>query len=179
MKYGFWTAVGSAIGVTLVATVIPGANLVAPLIGGAAAAYLSSADTQEGAKVGGVAGGIIPIVLFPLLLMMIWFFGMAAGPEFIGAGMLIIPIYLFFTAITAGLGALGGFLGGAYNEDRNRQGVGSHSEEAAVETLKRRYAEGEITEAEFEHRLNKLIDDPRDHPTDPHEHRKREREREW
>lgn len=181
MKYGFWTAVGIAIGATLLASMIPGANIVAPLIGGAVAAYFSRATAQEGTKIGAVGGAIVPIVLFPFLLVMISIMGMAAGPEMIGAGMFIVPVYVLFTAFVAGLGALGGFLGGSYAEEQHRPEAGRHSRTDAVETLKRRYAEGEITEAEFEHRLEKLIDDPRDHPID-HEHpdhRKRERERDY
>jgi hypothetical protein len=43
-----------------------------------------------------------------------------------------------------------------HQEDARR--TDRETEETALETLKRRYAEGEIGEAEFEHRLERLVE---------------------
>lgn len=55
----------------------------------------------------------------------------------------------------------GPFLGGSRDRNRSRTREvedGRSEEETALEALKRRYAEGEIDEAEFERRLERLVE---------------------
>ncbi|WP_255568301.1 SHOCT domain-containing protein [Salinarchaeum sp. IM2453] len=168
MEYDFWPTVGIAIAAMLVAAVIPVVNILAPLIGGAVAAYISRANAHEGAKIGGIAGAIIPLALVPLALLA----GFSVGAGMGGALTMAVLPYMFFVAIIGGAGALGGFLGGHYNEenhsvepaDRSRgrspeATTSSDTEDDPVDTLKQRYARGEIDEIEFERRLENLLDD--------------------
>ncbi|WP_306055988.1 DUF5518 domain-containing protein [Natronococcus wangiae] len=79
------------------------------ILGGAIAGYLESGGSEDGLKVGAIAGLVmlIPFVFFGFFLLFI--LGVAGTPAAFG---LLGLLALFFAALyTVGLGALGGVLG--------------------------------------------------------------------
>lgn len=89
----------------------------------------------------------------------------------IAVGAVLGFVGFLWTAITTGvtLLAIGGLLYGAYrlwswvSDDESSpasDSVETSSTEDRVETLKKRYAKGELTEDEFERRLGRVLDGP-------------------
>ncbi|SIQ79836.1 hypothetical protein SAMN05421858_0437 [Haladaptatus litoreus] len=100
------TMVNALIGavVTLVTSFIP----FSPILGGAAAAYLSEADADSSVRIGAISGVIatIPMALFGFFVMSILFLGSAPG----GFVVFLLLFGVLSLVYTAGLSALGGFL---------------------------------------------------------------------
>ncbi|WP_266075393.1 DUF5518 domain-containing protein [Haladaptatus caseinilyticus] len=99
--------------VTLVTSFVP----FSPVLGGAVAAYLSDADTGDGVKIGAISGAIatIPMILIGFLFASIFLFGSAPG----GFTVFLLVIGMIAILYTAGLSALGGYIG-AYMTNSNR-----------------------------------------------------------
>lgn len=109
----FWTnAVAGAVA-TLVFSFVPFSQV----LGGAVAGYLEHGESGKSIQVGAVSGavGVAPaLVILPFVLV-----GIASGAAAIGesaltvfvAGIVVVAL-LFGTALSAGLGALGGYAGG-------------------------------------------------------------------
>lgn len=79
------------------------------LVGGAIAGYLEGPRTDEGLKVGAIAGLVmlVPFVLFGFGVLV---FGLGVGAP-IAFGLMGIAILFASALYTVGLGALGGYLG--------------------------------------------------------------------
>ncbi|MES3516812.1 MAG: DUF5518 domain-containing protein [Natronomonas sp.] len=166
-------------GVTLVAGVVPFVQLIAPLIGGGAAAYFSDASPKEGIKAGGAAGVLALLLYLPLVLLGALGFASAAvttsatGGAAVGVGLAAIPFVLLLMILIPTTSALGGVLGGVANErnrteSRDTETDETEGSEPPIERLERRYVDGEIEEPEFEHRLDTILETRRryDEPTD-------------
>lgn len=82
------------------------------VIGGAIAGYLEDGDTNDGLRVGAIAGIImlIPFVLFGLVFMM-FLIGGGPGGAPIAFGLFGFLILLLAAVYTVGLSAVGGYLG--------------------------------------------------------------------
>ncbi|MFU8866628.1 DUF5518 domain-containing protein [Natronococcus sp.] len=101
--------IGGAVGIVL--SFVP----LSPVLGGAVAGYLEGGDTDDGLKVGALAGlvALLPIALIGFfLLFLLGFGGTPAAFGILGL------VGLFFVAIyTVGLGALGGVIGVSVEEE--------------------------------------------------------------
>ncbi|WP_435151883.1 DUF5518 domain-containing protein [Haladaptatus sp. DFWS20] len=99
--------------VTLVTSFVP----FSPVLGGAVAAYLSDADSGDGVRIGAISGAIatIPMIFVGFLFASIFLFGNAPG----GFTVFLIVLGVIGILYTAGLSALGGYIG-AYMTDTKR-----------------------------------------------------------
>lgn len=106
------TTINALVGavVTLVVSFVP----FSPILGGAVAAYLSDATTDEAVRIGSISGAIatIPMILFGLFFVSILSFGTAPG----GFTSFVVFIGVFAVLYTVGLSALGGYLGAYLTE---------------------------------------------------------------
>lgn len=114
--------------VTVVTSMIP----FSPLIGGGVAGYLHNGGTGRGMRVGGVSGAIasLPLAAMFFFMFTIMSFGTLATGEFAGpifVIMLIGAVLLFAALYMVGLGALGGYLGAAYAESKDRDRASDNS----------------------------------------------------
>lgn len=118
------TIVNAAIGA--VVTVVLSFTMVSPVLGGGVAGYLQGGTRKDGAKVGAISGAI---AFLPFMLLAFVFFGFfMAGPMTSGgfgvpgAPELLVILFVFFPIVlvwNAGLGALGGYLGAYFREERD------------------------------------------------------------
>lgn len=168
---GVAAAIGA--GVTLVSGVLPFVQLIAPVVGGSAAAYLSDASPKEGIKIGGAAGVLTLLVYLPVFLLgAIAIASFAAttsavsGAE-VGIGLATLPLLLLLTVLVPATSALGGALGSVVSERRHERtsdpvaNADAAGSEMPIERLERRYVEGEIDESGFEHRLDTILESRR------------------
>lgn len=83
-----------------------------PLLGGAVAGYLEGGETENGLKVGGIAGVmmLIPFVFLGMAVVVVLGFGMM-GRSAIGIGVMALFALLFGALYTVGLSIAGGYLG--------------------------------------------------------------------
>ena len=107
--------------ITVVTSMIP----FSPLIGGGVAGYLHDSGTGRGMRVGAVSGAIasLPLAAIFLFMFTIMSFGTistgeVAGPLFVV--ILVGAVLLFAALYMVGLSALGGYLGAAYAESKDR-----------------------------------------------------------
>ncbi len=162
-------------GVTLVAGIVPFVQLVAPVIGGGVAAYVSDASPEDGIKAGGAAGLLALLVYVPLFVVgSVAFISFtatlptASGPD-AGVGATILLATLLSTIILVPTAsALGGAFGGVANE-RREQAVDTRTTDAEtgsetpIERLEQRYVDGEIEEARFESQLDTILRNRAEH----------------
>lgn len=104
---GFGTFVNALLGgiAGVVLSFVP----LSPVLGGAIAGYLEGGTSNDGMKVGAIAGAImlLPLVFFGLFFLVI--LGLGQAP--IGFGVFALVLLLFGALYTVGLSALGGWLG--------------------------------------------------------------------
>jgi hypothetical protein len=108
------TATSAVVGavVTVLTSVVP----LSPVLGGAAAAYLRTADRSTGARVGAFAGLIAAVPVVVLFAFLVGGFAVVASELALGAvtGIVVLAlVFALFVAVlyTVGLSALGGYLG--------------------------------------------------------------------
>jgi len=165
---GVAAAIGA--GVTLVSGVLPFVQLIAPVIGGAAAAYVSNASPRDGIKAGGAAGVLSLSVYVPMLLFGTVVFASSvattatvSGAE-IGVQLAAVSFAMVLMMLIPITSALGGAVGGVVNEhgrdgaDRTRTEPDADGTERPIERLERRYVNGEIEEAQFERQLDTVLE---------------------
>lgn len=114
--------------ITVVTSMIP----FSPLIGGGAAGYLHNRGTGRGMRVGAVSGAIaaLPLAAIFLFMFTIISFGTISAGEIAGPLFVIIligAVLLFAALYMVGLSALGGYLGAAYAESKDREHAGDDS----------------------------------------------------
>lgn len=99
--------------VTIVTAFLP----FSPVLGGAVAAYLNGADSVDGVQIGAISGAIatIPMIFVGFLFASIFLFGNAPG----GFAFFLLVLGVISVLYTAGLSALGGYVG-AYMTNTNR-----------------------------------------------------------
>jgi hypothetical protein len=107
------TLINAVIGA--VAAVVLSFTGVGPVLGGAVAGYLQRGSRSDGLKVGTLAGliGLIPLVLVSFPLLGLFSFGALTGDggALLGFGFFTLVVVGFGVVYSAGLSAVGGYLG--------------------------------------------------------------------
>lgn len=160
-----WTTVkhaGIGAGVALVTGVIPLVGVLGPVIGGGVAGWLTDATGRHGAKVGALTGVLLSILALPFLLAGVVFLGVS-GPPMMGPTSMITPVLALVAGVMGlvylvGSSTVGGYLGARYADSDDEQDTATPAEDP-IDQLKQQYAEGELTELEFERRLETLLND--------------------
>ncbi len=157
------TYAGIGAGAAVLSSMIPFVGLVSPAIGGGVAGWLAGKTTTNGAKIGALTGGLLSLLAIPLLVFGILLFGLSA-PIAGSSGLLLAPLFLLFAgtlgiAYLIGVGALGGYFGAKLRTPDTDSTANDTPDVDPVERLKQRYADGELTEFEFERRLEQVMDD--------------------
>ncbi len=130
--------------VTLLGSII----LFSPLIGGGLTGWLAGRNPADGARAGALSGAIASTVLLPLVVFGVVFALLDAGI----LTWLTVGVAAAGATYLVGLSVLGGYLGVALR-DRYRDRTGDTDTGPDVETLKQRYADGDLDDLEFERRL--------------------------
>ena len=120
--------------VTLVVSVVPAVQAIAPVVGGGVAGYLQKRGIGGGIKVG---AGVAFVFMIPAILLIVVFSSfIAAVVPMVGAGMLtgtvlfIVLIVVFFWTLV--LAIVGGAVGGAVAGESSE--TGGDTEEISVDT---------------------------------------------
>lgn len=101
--------IGAAVGILL--SFVP----LSPVLGGGVAGYLEGGESDDGLRVGAVAGAVmaIPLAFIGLVLSV---FVLGAGAP-VGVGAMFLLALLLIALYTVGLGALGGLVGASLAEE--------------------------------------------------------------
>ncbi|QLD88347.1 DUF5518 domain-containing protein [Natronomonas salina] len=101
--------IGAAVGIVL--SFVP----LSPVLGGGVAGYLEGGDSDDGLRVGAIAGVVMSLPLaFLGLVVSTFFFGVGAP---VGVGVLFLLALVFLALYTVGLGALGGLIGASLEDE--------------------------------------------------------------
>ena len=153
---------GVGAGVTVLVSVLPLVGLIAPAVGGGVATWTDESPAPRGPRIGAVTGALVALLSLPLTFFAVWIAASVSPAATVG----VLAFTLLGAAYVVGSGALGGYLADriAVDRERSRAVDAGASPESPVERLKHRYVEGELTDAEFERRLDRLVtaDDERD-----------------
>lgn len=152
---------GVGAGVTVLASLIPFVGLLAPAIGGGVASQVGAPDDGNGPRVGLVAGAMVVLLSLPVTFLAV----AAAATVSPAATVAVLGATLVGAGYVVGSSALGGYLADEFARGRTvRRDVAvdaaadtAATAEPPVERLKRRYVDGEIDDAEFERRLERLV----------------------
>ena len=142
---------GVGAGVTVLVSVLPVLGLIAPAIGGGVASWTDSDAADPGSHVGAAAGGLVTLLSLPLTFAAV----AIASTVSPAATMGVLALTLVGAAYVIGSAALGGHL---VDEAMERRESSTATAQTPIERLKRRYVDGEIDDAEFERRLERLVD---------------------
>lgn len=157
---------------TAVTALVPILQFVAPIIGGGVAGWRADLDRVSSAKLGAVSGGLASLLFAPLLLI-----GLAV--TVFDFGITFVTMLIFTLPIAAMLmlfGALGGYLGAVVSESKSESesdfdvattpdvettnpNARSDGSSDRLRQLKDRYAAGDLTEEEFEARVDQVLRD--------------------
>ncbi len=154
MSDGFYrrAVIGGVISVA--ASAVPFVGPLAPAVGGGIAAWLAAGTDDDGAMLGAAAGLVGAVIALPVILLTAV---LALGVS--TATVVTLPLFLLVMGTYAvSLGAAGGFAG-EYLSPGDARSTPDPEQSDAVDRLKERYVAGEVTEAEFERRLERLIDE--------------------
>ncbi|MDG5758005.1 DUF5518 domain-containing protein [Natronococcus sp. A-GB1] len=104
---GTSTALNAVLGgvVGIVLSFVP----LSPVLGGAVAGYLEGGDTDDGLRVGALAGLVVLLPLSVIGFFLLFLLGFGANSAVLG--LLGLVALLFVTIYTVGLSALGGVIG--------------------------------------------------------------------
>ncbi|MDB9280959.1 SHOCT domain-containing protein [Halorubrum ezzemoulense] len=151
---------GVGAGVTVLVSVLPVVGLVAPAVGAGVASWTDDAERPRGPKVGAATGALVALLSLPLTFFAVWVAAAVSPAATVG----VLALTLFGAAYVVGSGALGGYLADRIAAERNTSPADADREAPAtpIERLKHRYVEGEISDAEFERRLDRLVSADRD-----------------
>ena len=106
---GINALIGGIVGIVL--SFIPFSTV----IGGVVAGYLEGGDTNDGLRVGALAGLVMLVPFVFLLFVAMFVFGFVGVPR--ALGVVAILVFGFGAVYTVGFGALGGFLGAYLNRE--------------------------------------------------------------
>lgn len=133
-----------------------------PVVGGGVAAWLWESDKKNGLKLGALSGAISSLIFVPLILL---------GFGEWEALLILTIISLFGSAYLIGFSALGGFLGSMFNNgtkhsesDDSQYNSNSYvsndkyDKYDTVETLQQRYVAGELTDEEYERKVEQVME---------------------
>ncbi|MDB2272027.1 Short C-terminal domain-containing protein [Halorubrum ezzemoulense] len=151
---------GVGAGVTVLVSVLPVVGLVAPAVGAGVASWTDDAERPRGPKIGAATGALVALLSLPLTFFAVWVAAAVSPAATVG----VLALTLFGAAYVVGSGALGGYLADRIAAERDISPADADREAPAtpIERLKHRYVEGEISDAEFERRLDRLVSADRD-----------------
>jgi len=146
---------GVGAGVTVLVSVLPVIGLIAPAVGAGVASWTDESATARGPQIGAATGALVALLSLPLTFFAVWVAAAVSPAATVG----VLALTLVGAAYVVGSGALGGYLADRIAADRASSRADTDREATAspVERLKHRYVEGEITDAEFERRLDRLM----------------------
>lgn len=156
---------GIGAGVTVLASLVPFVGVLAPAIGGGVASRAGESDDANGPRVGLVAGAMVVMLSLPVTFLAVAVAATVSPAATVG----VLGATLVGAAYVVGSSALGGYLADEFGRERTAREDAATNATAAAESpigrLKRRYVDGEIDDAEFERRLERLVatertDDP-------------------
>lgn len=145
------TRAGIGAGVTLVLSVVPVGGLVAPAIGGGVASWIARDTRSTGSRIGATAGGLVTLLLLPLVSIMIAIASSISPAAAVGAFGLTVLTAVYVIGSAAVAGDL------AEDIALNRRSETEPTEEPLAR-LKRRYVDEKIDNVEFERRVETLIE---------------------
>lgn len=144
----FLTRAGIGAGAIAGLSVVPVLGLFAPALGGGLAGWLSRDPENSGAIAGATAGLFASLIAVPLFVA-----GSAVAATVSNlAAVAVLSIAAAVLAYVVGLGAVGGYLGA---RAASRDGK---PDSESLDRLRHRYVEGELTDIEFERRLEQVLD---------------------
>ncbi|ELZ44153.1 hypothetical protein C464_15000 [Halorubrum coriense DSM 10284] len=145
---------GVGAGVTVLVSVLPVIGLIAPAVGAGVASWTDESATARGPQIGAATGALVALLSLPLTFFAVWVAAAVSPAATVG----VLALTLVGAAYVVGSGALGGYLADRIAADRaSRADTDREATASPVERLKHRYVEGEITDAEFERRLDRLL----------------------
>ncbi|TKX50619.1 SHOCT domain-containing protein [Halorubrum sp. ASP121] len=145
---------GVGAGVTVLVSVLPVVGLVAPAVGGGVASWTDESETPRGPRIGAATGALVALLSLPLTFFAVWVAAAVSPAATVG----VLALTLFGAAYVVGSGALGGYLADRLAAKRDPPAAGVDREASTpVERLKHRYVDGELSDAEFERRLDRLL----------------------
>ncbi len=148
---GFLGRAGVGAGVTVLVSVLPVLGLIAPAIGGGVASWTDNDGVDRGSHVGAAAGAMVALLSLPLTFVAVGIASTVSPAATIG----VLAVTLLGAVYVIGSAALGGHL---VDEAMERRESSEATAQTPIERLKRRYVDGEIDDAEFERRLERLVD---------------------
>ena len=146
---------GIGAGVTVLVSVLPVVGLFAPAVGAGVASWTDESETPRGPRIGAATGALVALLSLPLTFFAVWVAAAVSPAATVG----VLALTLFGAAYVVGSGALGGYLADRIAAERDASNVGVDCEERTtpVERLKHRYVAGDLSDAEFERRLDRLL----------------------
>ena len=156
---------GIGAGVTVLASLVPFVGVLAPAIGGGVASRAGTSGDTNGPRVGLVAGAMVVMVSLPVTLLALAVAAAVSPAATVG----VLGATLVGAAYVVGSSAFGGYLADEFAGERtggtNDAADATAAGESPIRRLKRRYVDGEIDDAEFERRVERLVatertDDP-------------------
>ncbi|EMA70187.1 SHOCT domain-containing protein [Halorubrum distributum] len=147
---------GVGAGITVLVSVLPVVGLIAPAVGAGVASWTDESAVARGPRIGAATGALVALLSLPLTLTFfaVWVAAAVSPAATVG----VLALTLVGAAYVVGSGALGGYLADRIAADRAaRADTDPETTASPVERLKHRYVEGEIGDAEFERRLDRLM----------------------
>lgn len=146
---------GVGAGITVLVSVLPVVGLIAPAIGAGVASWTDKSAVARGPRIGAATGALVALLSLPLTFFAVWVASAVSPAATVG----VLALTLVGAAYVVGSGALGGYLADRIvaERDASRSGAEHAEPTTPVERLKHRYVEGELTDAEFERRLDRLL----------------------
>mgnify|MGYP002760447575 FL=1 len=145
---------GVGAGITVLVSVLPVVGLIAPAVGAGVASWTDESAVARGPRIGAATGALVALLSLPLTFFAVWVAAAVSPAATVG----VLALTLVGAAYVVGSGALGGYLADRIAADRaSRADTDPETTASPVERLKHRYVEGEIGDAEFERRLDRLM----------------------
>jgi len=151
---------GVGAGITVLVSVLPVVGLIAPAVGAGVASWTDESAVARGPRIGAATGALVALLSLPLTFFAVWVASAVSPAATVG----VLALTLVGAAYVVGSGALGGYLADRIAAERDTSPADADREAPAtpIERLKHRYVEGDISDAEFERRLDRLISADRD-----------------
>ena len=146
---------GVGAGITVLVSVLPVVGLIAPAVGAGVASWTDESAVARGPRIGAATGALVALLSLPLTFFAVWVAAAVSPAATVG----VLALTLFGAAYVVGSGALGGYLADRIAADRDASNAGVDREERTtpVERLKHRNVAGDLSDAEFERRLDRLL----------------------
>ncbi|QWC18833.1 SHOCT domain-containing protein [Halorubrum sp. 2020YC2] len=146
---------GVGAGVTVLVSVLPVVGLLAPAVGAGVASWTDESEAPRGPRIGAATGALVALLSLPVTFFAVWVAAAVSPAATVG----VLALTLFGAAYVVGSGALGGYLADriAAERDASNERADREVPQTPLQRLKHRYVEGELSDAEFERRLDRLL----------------------